>query len=192
MLDKPSFEQIRRELKEFEVTREKTIQNSREIITLSKQIIYAVHRDDLKTAEELVKKIKTSLKEIEKTRHFEIGISNVAFQEFVEAISYYEFIKNKKIPGLQELNVKVEDYLLGMCDLSGELVRKAVAYAIKNKFNEILEIKEVVEGIYGELLRLDLRDWEMRKKADSVKWNLNKLEDMVFTMKTGGRIGTND
>ena len=188
MLDKKTFENVRKELKDFELKREETIQNSRKTITLSKQIIYAVHRDDLDNAAALIKEIQTLLKQLQTTRHHDIGISNVAFQEYVEAICYYEFIKHRKIPGYKQLQVKVEDYLLGLCDLTGELGRKAVAYAIKNESKKVLEIKDLVEEIYGEFLKLDLRDWDLRKKSDSIKWNLNKLEDMAFSLKMGGRI----
>ena len=96
MLDKKTFENIRKELKDFEQKREETIQTSRKTITLSKQIIYAVHRDDLDTAGKSLKDIQALIKHLQTTRHHEIGISNVAFQEYVEAICYYEFVKNKR------------------------------------------------------------------------------------------------
>ncbi|MFA4887553.1 MAG: hypothetical protein WC595_05035 [Candidatus Nanoarchaeia archaeon] len=192
MLDKKTFENIRKELKDFEQKREETIQTSRKTITLSKQIIYAVHRDDLATAGTLLKDIQALIKHLQTTRHHEIGISNVAFQEYVEAICYYEFVKNKKVPGFKELQVRVEDYLLGLCDLTGELGRKAVAYAIKNEHKKVLEVKDLVEEIYGEFLKLDLRDWDLRKKSDAIKWNLNKLEDMAFSLKMGGRINSEE
>ena len=51
------FDKIRKELKKIEDNREKAITNSREIINLSKQIIYSVHRDNLKKAGEQVKLI---------------------------------------------------------------------------------------------------------------------------------------
>ena len=187
MLDKKSFEHIRKELKEYEIKREKTIQDSRVVITLSKQIIYAVHRGDIKTAENLVKKIKIVLERLRTTRHYDIGISNVAFQEYVEAICYYEFIKHEKLPRFQDLDVKIEDYLLGICDFVGEIARKAVAYATKNKFDKVVEIRDLIETIYGEFLHLELRNWDIRKKADTLKWHLHKLEDLVFTLQTGGR-----
>ena len=188
MFDKKSFEQIRKELHNFEIKREEIIQRSREIITLSKQIIYAVHREDLVNGEALLKKIKVAVKSLDVDRDYEQGISTVAFQEYVEAACYYEFIKNAKIPTVKELAVRTEDYLLGLCDLSGELVRKAVAYAIKNDVKRVLQIKELVDEMYGEFLKFDLRNGELRKKSDAIKWNLNKLEDIVFSLKTGRSI----
>ena len=58
MINKKDFEEIRKELNDFEIKREETIQNSRDTITLSKQIIYSIHRNDLTNAEKLIKLIK--------------------------------------------------------------------------------------------------------------------------------------
>lgn len=188
MLNKKEFESIRKELNDFEIKREETIQNSREIITLSKQIIYSVHRNDTISAEKLIKQIKSKIKNLDKKRNYDTGISNVAFQEYVEAIAFFEVIKNNKFPTRADLDVDVESYLSGLADLTGELGRKAVHDAIKKDFNSVVKIKELVEDIYGEFLKFDLRNGELRKKSDAIKWNLNKLEDMVFSINLNSRI----
>ncbi len=184
MLNKKEFEIIRKELKDFEVKREETIQTSRAIITLSKQIIYSVHRNDLNNASKLLKDIKIKIKSLDKNKSYDTGISFVAFQEYVEAICFYELVKNNKLPSKKELNADVESYLSGLADLTGELGRKAVHDAIKKDFKSVLKIKEIVEDIHGEFLKFDLRNGELRKKSDAIKWNLNKLEDMVFNLNS--------
>ena len=93
MIDKKSFEKMRKELEDFENKREITIQNSREIIKLSKQIIYAVHRNEINEVAPLLKEIKNKIKLLDKTKNYDTGISSTAFQEYVEAITYYEFIR---------------------------------------------------------------------------------------------------
>ena len=188
MLNKSDFESIRKELHDFEVKREETIQTSREIITLSKQIIYSVHRNDLVNANKLIKDIKTKIKLLDKKKNYDTGISNVAFQEYVEAITFYELIKNNRLPTKNNLDADVESYLSGLADLTGELGRKAVHDAIKKDFKSVMRIKEIVEDIYGEFLKFDLRNGELRKKSDAIKWNLNKLEDMVFSLNLNSRI----
>jgi len=89
-------------------------------------------------------------------------------------------VTKKKIPTRKELGIDTESYLLGMCDLTGELVRKAVNSAIKRNFKEVLEIKELVSDIYSLFLEFDLRNGELRKKMDSIKYNLMKLEDLAY------------
>lgn len=181
MLDSKDFEEIGKNLKKFEEEREMTIQKSRKIIQLSKQIIYAVHRNDLKSAEQLMNDIRKDVVEIP-AHPYDTDIQKTAIQEYVEAVCYYEFVKNNKIPARKDLKVETEHYLLGICDLTGELVRKAVAEAIKKNFKEVEKIKQVVEHIYGEFLKFDFRNGELRKKSESIKWNLNRLEDIEYSL----------
>ncbi|MBS3174380.1 hypothetical protein J4440_00695 [Candidatus Woesearchaeota archaeon] len=188
MIDKKDFENIRKQMEDFEAKREETIQNSRQTITLSKQIIYSIHRNDFENASKLLKEIKLKIKGLDKKKNYDTGICSVAFQEFVEAVAFFEIIKNNKLPNLKELNVEVEEYLSGLADLTGELGRKAVHDAIKKDFNSVLKIRLLVEEIYGEFLKFDLRNGELRKKSDAIKWNLNKLEDLVLSLNLTSRV----
>lgn len=179
---KESFKNIRNELRKFDDNRERTIAVSRDVIKLSKLIIYSIHRGDIKNAEKLIKDIKSKLKSLDK-KHYDTNIDRVAWQEYVEALAYYEFIKTGKVPGYKKLGVDIDHYLLGLCDLTGELVRKAVNDIINKNYKHVLKIKDVVADIYGEFLSLDLRNGELRIKSDSIKYNLKKLEDLVLELK---------
>lgn len=182
MLDKRDFAVIRKKLESYEKKREETIQKSRIIIKVSKEIIYALHRNDMRKAEASVKNIKALIKKLS-TKSHGTGMNSVAQQEYVEALAFYGFIVKKKIPTCKELNVGVENYLMGLCDLTGELGRKAVNEAIKRNHKIVYEIKELVTDIYGEFLKFELRNSELRKKSDAIKWNLKKLEDLMFSIK---------
>ena len=135
-----------------------------------------------------VKHIKNKVAKLKKINiSADTNINSVAFQEYVEAIAFYEFVKNKKIPTKASLGVSAEDYLSGLCDLTGELVRKAIYDVIHRKFDEAERIKELVHDIYGEFLKLHLRNGELRKKSDSIKWNLKKLEEVMYDISMKGR-----
>ena len=67
------------------------------------------------------------------------------------------------------------------------MVRKAVFLAGKGEVKKVGEIKDAVDHIYGELLDFDFRDNEIRRKVDSVKYDLRKLEDLVLDLKLKGR-----
>ena len=188
MLNKTEFNKIREEMHKIDAKRENVIQLSREIINLSKQVIYAVQRNEMKEADSAVKNIKSMVKKLKKIKILtDTNINSVAFQEYVEAIAFYEFVKNKKIPTRASLGVSAEDYLSGICDLTGELVRKAVYDVIHKKFDEASKIKELVHDIYGEFLKLHLRNGELRKKSDAIKWNLKKLEEVMYDISMKGR-----
>lgn len=187
MLNKSEFNKIRDEMHRIDLKREEIIQTSREVISLSKQIIYAAQRNDMKDADSAIKKIKEKASKLRKVNIItDTNINSVAFQEYVEAIAFYEFVKNKKIPTKASLGVSAEDYLSGLCDLTGELVRKAIYDVIHKKFDEASKIKELVHGIYGEFLKLHLRNGELRKKSDAIKWNLKKLEEVMYDISMKG------
>ena len=188
MLNKNEFNTIRKEMHNLDIKREDVIHLSRDIINISKQIIYAVQRNEIKEAEKSIKLIKEKIKKLKKVSiTTDTNINSVAFQEYVEAICFYEFVKSKKIPTRASLEVSAEDYLMGLCDLTGELVRKAVYDVIHKKFDEAARIKELVHDIYGEFLKLHLRNGELRKKSDSIKWNLKKLEEVMYDISMKGR-----
>ncbi len=188
MLNKSEFNNIRKEMHKVDLKREEVIQLSREIITVSKQIIYAAQRNDMKTAASAIKNIKNKVSKLRKINIItDTNINSVAFQEYVEAIAFFEFVKNRKIPTKKSLGVSADDYLSGLADLTGELVRKAVYDVIHRKFHEAEKIKDVVHEIYGEFLKLHLRNNELRKKADSIKWNLKKLEEVMYDISMKGR-----
>lgn len=187
MLNKKEFAQIRKELGSIEEKREQVIQLSREIIGLSKQIIYSVQRNDMENASLLMAKIRKEVGNLKKANanniQLDININSVAFQEYVEAACFYDFKKVGRVPGKSTLGVSTEDYLMGLCDLTGELVRKAVQDVIRRNFDEAHKIKDLVNEIYGEFLKFNLRNGELRKKSDSIKWNLKKLEEVVYDVE---------
>jgi len=174
------FDIIRKELKETEENREILIQLCRKTITLSKKIIYALHANK---EPEHIQEIKDLVEQV-KSNKVELGMKKVALQEYVEALTYYHYIKEHKLASKEELKVDVESYLLGLCDLTGELVRRAVNRAIEEDKDEVQKIKKFVADIYEEFLSFELRNSDLRHKADSLTWNLKKLEDVLFTMKT--------
>jgi len=81
------------------------------------------------------------------------------------------------------LNVLDEYYLLGICDLPGELTRSSVNESIKGKYSYVIEMRNFVSELYRALLEFNPRNGQLRKKIDSVKWELQKLDDLVLSNK---------
>jgi predicted translin family RNA/ssDNA-binding protein len=188
MINKKEFEEIRKDLYRIDEKREEIIQTSREIISVSKQIIYAAQRNDMNEAERAILDIKGKISKLKKVNiTTDTNINSVAFQEYVEAVTFFEFVKTGKIPSKKSLGVSSEDYLCGICDLTGELVRKAIFEVIHKNYSEAERIKTFVDEIYGEFLKLNLRNGELRKKSDSIKWNLKKLEEVMYDVAMKGR-----
>ena len=184
-----NFAKLRKEIQDYDTERENLIKKSRDVLKLSKQIIYSVHRDDIAEAEKLVKQIEQEKKKLDGiAKHSKKmsceGSYKVAIQEYAEAVLYLNFVKTGK---LIDLEADTEHFILGLTDLPGELVRKAVFLAGKGEVDKVIKIKDEVDMIYGELLKFDFRDNEVRRKLDSVKYDLRKLEDLVLDLKLKGR-----
>lgn len=188
ILNTAEFAAMRDEVKTYDDQRESLIKKSRDVLKLSKQVIYAIHRDELKAAEKLIQEIKKEKAALEKIANNDPfllteGSYKVALQEYAEALLYFSVIHSKKLATRKDLAIPTDYYILGLCDLTGELVRKAVYLAGKDLYAEVIEIKDLVDGLYGELLAFDFRDNETRRKFDAVKYDLKKLEDLVLDLK---------
>lgn len=177
---------IEKELKTYDQKREDIISLSREIIKSSKIVINSLHRFDEKQAEKelsniVLKKEKLDL-QIKKTPALQSeGSAKVAYQEFAEAHMFFDFVHGKKITK-KTLKISTHNYLLGLCDLTGELGRYAVLSATKKDMKTVKKISEALYSMMDFFLRLNLRNSELRKKSDAIKWNLKKTEDILYDL----------
>ncbi|MEM2131044.1 MAG: hypothetical protein QXR96_00840 [Candidatus Woesearchaeota archaeon] len=191
-IEKESFENLRMEIEKIDSAREEIIIKSRPIIKESKQAIYLLHKNNLNEAKkslELANKGLLELKNlIKENPGVDIGSYNNALQEYTEAITYYYFISESRLIKNNEINVDAENYLLGLCDLTGELARRAVFSVVDEHYEEVKKIYEFVLFIHNEFLDFELRNGEIRRKSDSIKWNLKKIEEILYDLKIREKI----
>lgn len=192
MINETDFLRIKKEMDSFDEEREALIKISRDILKLSKHAIFSIHKNNIKEAEAKIQEAEAKIKDSKKhlkcsTKLDHLGAMSAALQEYVEAKCYYSYVQKKKIPSQKSLKVEIEDYLLGLCDLTGELGRRAVMCVIDGKEDEVVEIRNIVEKIFSLFLELNLRNGELRKKSDAIKWNLKKIESIIYDLKTRGR-----
>lgn len=186
MLNKENFKEMESYLKEEDSQRELIIGKSRTILKNSKSAIYSLHRGEIKEAKILLDDAEKIIEELKKIAlkhpHLKGNLDN-GLQEYCEASCFYGFIKNKKIPTSHELKLDPFNYLSGLSDLTGELGRKAVIEATAKKTKEVETIREIIDEIHGHFIKFDLRNGELRKKSDSIKWNLQKVEELLYDLK---------
>lgn len=186
-VNKADFNRMRKAISKFDMDRESLIRLSRDVLQLSKGAIYSVHRDELAVAQKKISQAKTIIKKARKSIRKDhnldqLSMYNGALQEFTEAVTFLGFVKTKKLMTSSAVGVDAENYLLGICDLTGELARRAVLLATKKKDKELMEIRDVIDEIQGQFIQFNLRNSELRKKYDSIKWNLKKVEDLVYDL----------
>ena len=166
--------------------REKIINISREIIKPSKQAIYSVHRNDFANCIKLLKSAEKSISEAfrihSKSGLKEIGSLRAGLEEYVEAKAYLIFVKEQRVvlPGDLPKGIHYETYLCGIADFTGELSKRAVVLATQGSFDEVKIIKQAIDDIHELFLGFDFRSGELRKKAESIKYNLSKVENILY------------
>ena len=193
MINKKAFIEMRKKIEQFDSLREDLIKTSRDLLKISKAAIYNIHRHKISDASKQLKNAKTIIKKMDSfitkdATLASVGAYSEALEEYVEASCYYNFIKNNKLPTAKELGVETMVYLQGVCDLVGELVRKAINSSIKGEFKTALKIRDFVADIYGELMMFDFRNSPVRRKFDSIKYGLDKLENLILELKLKNKL----
>lgn len=183
-----NFSALRQQMEQEDKERELIINKSREVIKLTKTVIYAIHRNEIKKAEASKKVLDKAFDEVKKLASGNYhGSYKAAAQEYVEATSYLYYIKNQELIPESEIKLDAESYLLGICDLTGELGRRAVNSVIKEDYEEFRRIKDIIMNIYEEMQLFDLRNSELRKKVDGIKYEVKKVEDISLQLKLKGK-----
>jgi translin len=180
--DQPELAKIEKSISQYDEEREKLIQQSREIIKQSKVVINALHRNERpeKDMAKIEQQKEALKKQIGKRSDLASeGMAKVAFQEYAEAKLFFDYVHGKTLSN-KTLKIDDEHYLLGICDFTGELSRRAVLSATRHDYDEIKRIHTLIEEIQSFFLKLNLRNSELRKKSDSIKWNLKRVEEVLY------------
>jgi predicted translin family RNA/ssDNA-binding protein len=186
MIDKKFFAKLKKEYDSYDINRRIIIKHSNDILKLAKQAIFSLHRHNLKEAEQNLKEAErliaylyTKIKK-EKGLDYE-GSYLAAMEEYVEAKLFYQFISKGKIAGITGLKADVDSYLGGLCDFTGELVRRATYLATNQRYKEVEICAQAIEGVVGELLQFNLIG-SLRPKYDQAKHNLRKVEEIMYDL----------
>lgn len=184
MLD---VEKLYKELRAYEETREKVIQTSIRVTRLSKSVIYSLIRGDMEVAERHLKDMEAVAAELKNLMaKYPMFYNNGAqgLQEYVEAYSLWVFLREGRLPSPEELGVDVMTYLMGVADIAGELGRKANEELVKKNLNAAEALKVAVERLYLDMLGLEPRDFELRKKVDYISNQANWISEKLFYAST--------
>ena len=92
-------------------------------------------------------------------------------------------MEQKKLPLHHELGVSSDYYLLGICDLAGELGRAALNATIDEEYTRAKEFRDFVVQLFDELSQMNVRNGELRKKIDGVRHEVQKLDKLILDIK---------
>ena len=180
MIQKIDLTTLRKTYEQYDKDREKLIIQARAVLKASKQQINSLHAGNAckPLAAEEFRKLQKKVAQNSDLAHE--GSYAEAAQEYAEAELFFDFVKKKPFRSAQELGVREIDYLSAVSDLTGELARSAVHATIKGNYEAVTRIHECVSDINSQLLNFSFRNSTLRKKYDAVKWNLRKIEDIMY------------
>jgi translin len=175
------------ELRRYEQVKDEVVQTSIKASRLSKAVVYSVIRKDFAAAERALRELEEVVARLKKTlSEWPMFYSNAmtGLQEYVEARSLYLLVKEGRLPTKEELGVDVYTYLMGVADVAGELGRSATEELLHKNVEAVRRLKEAVERLYLDLLALEPRDFELRKKVDYVGSQANWVSEKIFYATT--------
>jgi translin len=188
-------DKIEKSIDDKDKVREKALRYSREIIINCRKAIQCIHQDLMKDAKLNIKKASDKLQELyELTKgHPELyhaGFVENAAQELVEANCLYNIKNGKDLPDPDELKTTYSSYLLGLCDLVGELRRTALDSIRAGKAKKADENLTMMEEIYDVIIRFDYPSGliPIKKKQDMVRGLIERTRGQLAVASCERRI----
>ncbi|MEF8847993.1 MAG: RNA-binding protein [Candidatus Thermoplasmatota archaeon] len=161
--------------------REKSLHFSRDIIKKCRKSIQHIHQNSLEKAERYIKQASKELGELfdltsPHPELFHKGYVENASQELVEAYCLLNIKKGKELPDPDDIQTSYSSYLLGLCDLVGELRREALDSVRKGNSEKADENLKMMEEIYNLVIRFDYPSGlvPIKKKQDIIRRLIEK------------------
>ncbi|KAF1804210.1 Translin [Mucor lusitanicus] len=193
--------------------RERIIKVSRDITALSKKMIFALHRaiqanhsnPDYKEADqrqrEIIDLFKKLAVDVQGLNYHRYSRSfSGGFEEFIEAIAFYHFLLHKTVITKEQVDshfkdeqgqvwvpVKTEDYILGLADFTGELMRYAIHVVSTGKYDQAMVICKLLRKIDldFDIIATSYMP-QLSKKLGALKGSIKKVEQACYTFQIRG------
>jgi len=186
MINKKFIQTLRKEHNSQTGERRQIISLANVILHDSKRVIFALHRGNIQEAKKNLIEIEKVIRKLEKKfgykRINEEGSYKAGVEEYVEAKTFYLVLAGKKISTIKEVKLRFDSYLGGICDLTGELVRRAINEAAQGNTSEVKKIKDIINEIMAELVQFDMTGY-LRTKYDQARASLRKIEQINYDVK---------
>ncbi|KAJ7069798.1 Translin [Mycena amicta] len=125
-------------------------------------------------------------------------------RSLVFAAALIEYLKNggllslaqaSETLGIQDewkdrLVLAVEDYLHGLISMVNELSRYAINSVTLGDFEEPMRISNFVKDIFAGFTMLNLKNDTLRRRFDSLKYDLKKIEEVVYDVSLRKLVST--
>uniref|UniRef100_A0A3P8QXR2 Translin-associated factor X n=1 Tax=Astatotilapia calliptera TaxID=8154 RepID=A0A3P8QXR2_ASTCA len=129
-------------------------------------------------------------------------------QEYVEAVSFLHYIRHRCLISLEEINARLvfmntekewcpilvltfqvtsSDYLLGVADLTGELMRMCISSVGNGDIDTPFQLSQFLRQIHDGFSYIgNTGPYEVSKKLHTLRQSLGKVEDACYTLRVRG------
>ena len=178
-----------------EQIREHALKSSRDIIINCRKAIQHLHRNMLDEAKSHIDQASEKLVQLTTmTEHYpdiaHAGFVENAAQELVEAHCLYNIKKGDDLPDPDAIHTTYSAYLLGLCDVVGELRRAALDFILKGEPSKANEYLEFMDSIYDAIMSFDYPSGliPIKRKQDMVRGLIEKTRGELAVASCGKRI----
>ena len=175
--------------------REQSLRSSRDIIIACRKSIQLIHQNHMKDANSNIKKASSKLAELNDLTKdypelYHAGFVENAAQELVEAHCFYNIMRGKDLPDPDNIQTTYSSYLMGLCDLVGELRRTALDSIRHGQAKKADKYLDMMEEIYDVIIRFDYPSGliPIKRKQDMVRGMIEKTRGELAVASCERRI----
>ncbi|KAL7486164.1 hypothetical protein ACHAW6_011757 [Cyclotella cf. meneghiniana] len=209
IIPKDEIAAIRVRMDHRDQLRERLIKTCRDGQKAAKQAIFALHRGDTDRALKLLRECEQCVTNnlmpiLHEEPELRGGCFSGVLEEYVEAYLFHSWLDNDdkettnepsgKIIDMASLPLLVspEEYLGGLCDLSGEIGRYAVSRGTARDKKGVQLCLETNKMIYNSLRMAGKLPGSITKKKNALKIGVEKLERMIYELNLMEMTGRNE
>jgi translin len=189
------IEKIENHIGEKEKIREDALKNSRDIIICCRRGIQQLHREQKEEAKNYIAQASAKLAQLSEITKdhpdiFHAGFVENAAQEFVEISCLYRIMNGEDLPDPDAIQTTYSSYLLGLCDVVGELRRAALDFMLEGASEKANEYLHYMDQIYDAIMSFDYPSAlvPIKKKQDMVRSLIEKTRGELVVSSCERRI----
>jgi predicted translin family RNA/ssDNA-binding protein len=206
LLNEEELEGIRARMEHRDELREKLIKKSRDGQKAAKQAIYALHRGDSQGAQQLLAQCEACIHNdllpiVNAEPALRFGSFSGVLEEYAEARLFYAWLygneerPTEKASGIllkpEDFTVSLEtdEYLGGLCDLTGEIGRHAVQRGTARDLDGVKQCLETNASILLAIQMMERLPNGIAKKMDQLRQSVEKIERMTYELSLSEATG---
>jgi len=153
-------------------------------------------RQKFDRVKELFGQLDTKLPENSYWKYCQLWSNTASWISFLASLTIYlesETLATKEqvsemmgLANTTTAKLDIEEYLVGLCQVSNELSRLCVNCVTSEDYSRPVRIAEFITSLNTGFRQLNLKNDHLRKKFDSIKYDLKKVEEVVYDLTIRG------